>query len=255
MPSEPILETRGIRLAIRGQSILENVGFSLHEGEIVTLIGPNGAGKTTLVRIVLGLAVPDAGSVTLRQGTRIGYMPQTLVVDEALPMTVRRFVTLGKPASRRQTLAALAETGAGNLADAPVQRISGGELRRVLLARALLRDPSLLVLDEPVQAVDVNGQIELYELIQSIRQRRGCGVLMVSHDLHLVMASSDHVLCLNHHVCCAGRPESVSRDPAYLELFGTEAAAQLAVYHHNHNHQHDLHCDVIESVGERDRDG
>jgi zinc transport system ATP-binding protein len=247
VPSEPILVTRGIRLAIRGRSILDNVGFSLRKGEIVTLIGPNGAGKTTLVRVVLGLAMADAGSVVLRPGTRIGYMPQTLVVDQTLPLTVQRFVTLGTPASRRQTLAALAETGAEKLIKAPVQTISGGELRRVLLARALLRDPDLLVLDEPVQGVDVNGQIELYQLIQSIRQRRGCGVLMVSHDLHLVMASSDHVLCLNHHVCCAGRPESVSRHPAYLELFGSAAAEHLAVYHHHHNHQHDLHGNVVET--------
>ena len=167
-------------------------------------------------------------------------MPQRLAVDETLPLTVERFLRLGGKASPAARAAALDEVGAGRLADSPIQRVSGGEMQRVLLARALLREPDLLVLDEPVQGVDVAGQVELFGLITHIRNRRGCGVLMVSHDLHLVMAATDTVVCLNHHVCCTGRPEAVTRHPAYLELFGPLAAEGLAVYTHRHDHHHGL---------------
>ncbi len=244
-PASHLLEVRGVSFSAGERPILRDVSLSLDAGEIVTLIGPNGAGKSTLVRIVLGLLRAEAGSVRLASGTRIGYMPQRLVVEETLPLTVGRFVTLGGAAPRARVRAVLEEIGAGHLLDSPVQSVSGGELQRIMLARALLREPRLLVLDEPAQAVDLTGQSELYALIGRIRRGRGCGILMVSHDLHLVMAGSDRVVCLNQHVCCSGHPDSVSRDPRYLALFGREAARSIAVYQHHHDHRHDLHGEVV----------
>lgn len=243
---EPLLTVEHVHLAIRGQPILRDVNLQVRAGEIVALIGPNGAGKSTLARVALGLLRADRGQVWRKPGARIGYMPQRLAMDDTLPLSVRRFVTLGTPAARDRVRAALAEVGAAHLLDAPVQAISGGELQRVLLARALVREPELLVLDEPIQGVDLNGQYELYDLISGLRQRRGCGILMVSHELHLVMATTDHVLCLNRHVCCSGHPDHVARDPAYRELFGLDGARHLAIYHHHHTHRHDLHGSVVE---------
>lgn len=245
MASELLLNVEQVGLALQGHSILRDVSLQVRRGEIVALIGPNGAGKSTLVRIVLGLIRPGQGRIWRAPGLRVGYMPQRLTVDNTLPLSVQRFVTLGGPASRARVQAALAEVGAASVLDSPVQAISGGEMQRVLLARALLREPDLLVLDEPIQGVDLNGQYELYDLIGGLRRRRGCGILMVSHELHLVMAATDHVVCLNHHVCCSGHPDHVTRDPAYLALFGLDGAQALAIYHHHHNHRHDLHGSVV----------
>jgi zinc transport system ATP-binding protein len=242
---EPLLIAENISLTIHGNPILSGVSLAVRVGEIVALIGPNGAGKSTLIRILLGLLQPDQGQITRQPGLRIGYMPQRLTVTDTLPLTVQRFITLGMPATRARVRELLVEVGAATVLDSPVQTISGGELQRVLLARALLRQPDLLVLDEPIQGVDINGQYELYELIGQLRQQRGCGILMVSHDLHLVMATTDQVICLNQHVCCSGHPDHVTRDPAYLELFGLEGARSLAIYHHHHNHRHDLHGAVV----------
>lgn len=242
---EPLLTAENIGLTIRGNPILHNVDLRVAAGEIVALIGPNGAGKSTLVRVLLGLLRPDSGRVWSRPGLRVGYMPQRLALDNTLPLSVQRFVTLGTPAVRARVQAVLAEVGAAHVLDSPVQAVSGGELQRVMLARALLREPDLLVLDEPIQGVDLNGQYELYDLISSLRRTHGCGMLMVSHELHLVMATTDHVLCLNRHVCCSGHPDHVARDPAYLDLFGIDGARRLAVYHHHHNHHHDLHGAVV----------
>ncbi len=233
-----LAEASGVHIEIAGNTVLSDVDLAVREREIVTLIGPNGSGKSTLVRLVLGLLEPDRGRIFLKPGLRIGYMPQRLVIDDALPLTVDRFLRLGGTATRQARLAALGEVATERLADAPIQKISGGEMQRVLLARALLREPDLLVLDEPAQGVDMTGQGELFKLITDIRDRRGCGVLMVSHDLHLVMASTDNVVCLNHHVCCTGHPETVTRHPAYIELFGRLATGELAVYTHQHDHHH-----------------
>ena len=248
---EPLISVNGVSVAFNGRRVLTGIDLKVHAGEIVTLIGPNGAGKSTLLRVVLGLASADAGTVQCRAGLRIGYMPQRLVVDANLPLTVRRFLTLTIGGNRRIE-ETVGELSIGHLLDTPMQALSGGENQRVLLAKALLREPELLVLDEPVQGVDIAGQSELYALIAGIRDRLGCGVLMVSHDLHLVMASTDTVLCINGHLCCSGRPESITRHPAYLELFGSGIEANLAVYTHQHDHQHDLHGDVVPIHGESD---
>lgn len=242
--NDALIRLDGVGVNFAGQNVLHDVQLSVKPGEIVTLIGPNGAGKTTLVRAVLGLLNTDVGLVWRKPKLRIGYMPQKLHVDPTLPLSVLRFLRLVPGVDRRSAQAALAEVGAELVIDSPLQSISGGELQRVLLARALLREPELLVLDEPVQGVDVAGQAELYRLITRLRDRHGCGVLMVSHDLHLVMSTTDQVVCLNRHVCCSGHPEQVSFDPAFVELFGQDAKS-LAIYHHHHDHDHDLHGSVV----------
>jgi len=242
--SRPILEVRGLSMRFGGLLAVNNVALNVQERQVVSLIGPNGAGKTTLVRVVLGLLKPERGEVWRKPKLRVGYMPQKLHVDATLPLSVLRFLRLVPGVDRARALTALSEVGAEQVIDSPLQKISGGELQRVLLARALLREPELLVLDEPVQGVDVAGQAELYRLIGRLRERYGCGVLMVSHDLHLVMSATDQVVCLNRHVCCSGHPEQVSTDPAFVELFGQDARS-LAVYHHQHDHRHDLHGSVV----------
>src|SRR5690606_904154 len=197
--------------------ILRTADLTLEAGKIVTLIGPNGAGKTTLVRSVLGLIRVDEGTIERGPDLRIGYMPQKLHIEPSLPLSVERFLALaGKPGLDE----VMSLTGVDHLRKQPMQQLSGGETQRVLLARALLRNPQLLVLDEPVQGVDITGQAALYGLINDIRKQRDCGVLLVSHDLHLVMATTDTVVCLNQHVCCSGHPQAVTNDPAYLALFG-----------------------------------
>lgn len=246
--SSYLIQARGLGVTRNGRQILQRADLTLQTGKIVTLIGPNGAGKTTLVRAVLGLIKVDEGEIHKAPDLRIGYMPQKLHIDASLPLTVARFLALGGKA-RADLAETLALTGIDKLINMPMQSLSGGETQRVLLARALLRDPQLLVLDEPVQGVDVTGQSALYALINEIRNRRQCGVLLVSHDLHLVMANTDTVVCLNQHVCCEGHPEQVTNDPAYLALFGEAAGAatppQVAIYTHHHDHQHDAHGNVI----------
>jgi zinc transport system ATP-binding protein len=242
---EPLIIGRSLSLAYGKQVILDKIEISIAPGEIVTVIGPNGAGKTTLIRVLLGLLKPTTGNVERRAGMRVGYLPQRMQFDPVLPLQVSRLMTLTQRSSTAAVDAALAETGVMYLREAQVQTLSGGELQRVLLARALLRDPDLLVLDEPVQGVDFAGEAALYELIGEIRACRGCGVLMISHDLHVVMAATDRIICLNRHVCCAGTPEVVSRHPEYARLFGRRAAATLAVYTHHHDHGHGFSGEVV----------
>ncbi len=239
--ADALVSARGLWLARAGRAVLQGVDIDLSAGEIVTVIGPNGAGKTTLVRVLLGLEVPDRGETRRRPGLVIGYVPQRFELDSAIPLTVARFVGLGlRRAGGEGILEALAEVGAGKLGDRQLAELSGGELQRVLLARALVRSPGLLVLDEPVRGVDYAGEAELYTLIGRLRSERGFGVLLVSHDLHVVMAQSDRVVCLNRHVCCSGVPESVAQHPEYVRLFGAQAARAFGLYQHHHDHRHDL---------------
>ncbi len=240
-PPTPLIHLERITIERDGQTILQNVDLSVGIGEIVTLIGPNGAGKSTLVKIALNLLTPDRGTVQRRAGLSIGYVPQTVDFDQTLPLTVERFLKLGHRYAAAAIDQMLAQVGVAGLRAAPMHSISGGEMRRVLLARALLRDPDLLIMDEPSAGMDINGQAELYRLIQAIRDQRRCGILLVSHDLYMVMASTDRVFCINRHICCCGQPEDVRRHPQFLALFGRQAAEELAVYHHRHDHQHDLH--------------
>lgn len=235
----PLVEARGVSLRFGRRTVLDAVDLVVHAGEIVTLVGLNGAGKSTLIRAILGIVEPDSGEVLQSPGLRIGYVPQHMQRDPVLPMTVARFMTLGAPAPRERLLQVLDEVGANPILGYPLAEVSGGEMQRVLLARALLREPQLLVLDEPLAGVDVTSQSDLYRLIADIRDRRGCGVLLVSHDLHLVMAATDTVVCLNRHVCCTGRPQAVLRDPEFIALFGPHLSETIAVYQHAHDHRHD----------------
>ena len=238
--TDVLLAARGLRFARAGRVILEDIDLDLAPREIVTVIGPNGAGKTTLVRVLLGLERPDGGTITRRPGLRIGYAPQRFDRDPVIPMTVARFLAIGSRHTPVEATAALTEVGAARVIEQQLSQLSGGELQRVVLARALLRKPDLLVLDEPVRGVDYAGEAELYDLIGRIRDVRGIGVLLVSHDLHVVMAQSDRVICINRHICCSGIPDAVAQHPEYARLFGAEAARSFALYHHQHDHSHDL---------------
>ncbi|WP_111498512.1 zinc ABC transporter ATP-binding protein ZnuC [Marinobacter bohaiensis] len=242
---EALVQLAGAGVSLGGRSIVDNVELTVSRGDIITVIGPNGAGKTTLIKSVLGLQPLSSGSIRRAPGLTIGYVPQHIQFQATLPLTVKRFLAL-TGASPRAGREALARTDVAHLYDASIHHLSGGEMQRLLIARALVREPDLLVLDEPAQGVDVNGQAELYELIRQLRDTLDCGVIMISHDLHLVMAATDKVLCLNQHVCCSGYPEQISNDPAFVELFGRHVADSVAIYHHHHNHDHDLHGDVVD---------
>ncbi len=237
---QTLVEVSGVSVSFGAVAVLSDVSLCLRRGEIVTLIGLNGAGKSTLVRAILGLVKPDVGHIVREKGIRIGYSPQVIQQDPSFPLTVNCFLRMAKPDRQLSIIEILTEVGAAHTLKRQMATLSGGEFHRVLLARALLRKPDLLVLDEPLAGVDVTGQAELYQLIASIRDRYHCGILLVSHDLHLVMAATDHVICLNKHVCCTGHPHAVAKDPEFVNLFGQHAADVLAVYTHHHDHHHDI---------------
>ncbi|WP_420814480.1 zinc ABC transporter ATP-binding protein ZnuC [Notoacmeibacter marinus] len=236
-------------LYANGRWLVRGIDLAIAPGEIVTLVGPNGSGKSTTVKLLLGLERPSEGQVARARDLRVGYVPQRLAIDSNLPLKVARFMRLTRALSHSDMVAALDETGVAHLTEAPMRALSGGEMQRVLIARALSLKPQLLVLDEPAQGVDMAGAIAIYDLIAAARQRLGCGVLLISHDLHLVMAQTDRVLCLNGHVCCEGTPEAVSEMPAYRTLFGGEAPSGLAVYRHQHDHRHLPDGRVLHSDG------
>ena len=238
--ADALISARGLALSRGGRAILADIDIDIGLREIVTLIGPNGAGKTTLVRALLGLEPLDRGAIKRKPGLVVGYAPQRFDVDHAIPLTVGRFISLGKQAKPEDIGGVLADVGAGSLRERQLSELSGGELQRVVLARALIRSPDLLVLDEPVRGVDYAGEAELYNLIGRLRTERGFSVLLVSHDLHVVMAQSDRVICINRHVCCSGVPHSVAQHPEYARLFGPQAALAFGLYHHHHDHSHDL---------------
>jgi len=247
--ADSLVACDGITVRLGHKPVLQNVSIAVDPGEIVTLIGPNGSGKTTLVRTILGLQKPLHGVIRQRAGLKIGYVPQRLGIDPILPLTVRRFLQLGGRQDELVLQSVVDEVGGRALLPRQVAQLSGGELQRMALARALLRQPDLLVLDEPLQGVDFTGQLALFDLIDRVRRERSCGVLMVSHDLHLVMKGTDRVFCLNRHICCSGQPETVSKHPEYLALFGPGAADSLAVYSHSHDHDHTLSGEVVALSG------
>ena len=234
-----LVTVTGLNVQLGGHTVLHHVDFAIDAGEIVTIVGPNGSGKSTLLRAIIGAVTPDAGKVLRGKGLRIGYVPQKLHIDPTLPMTVRRFLDLPVRVNDAAAAAALDEAGAGALMTRQMAGLSGGQFQRVLLARALLSDPQLLILDEATQGLDQPGSAAFYQKIADVRAAHGCAVLMVSHELHVVMAASDRVICLNGHICCQGEPEHVASAPEYRALFGTGTGGTLALYRHEHHHSHD----------------
>lgn len=242
-----LVSAKDICVEIQGKTILDKVSLEVHESEILTLIGPNGAGKSTLIKALLGILPLSAGGISKQANLRLGYVPQKAQINTSLPIQVDGFLALAGNVNKQDILNALQLVKADKLAKSPLQNISGGEFQRIMLARSILRKPDLLILDEPGQGIDINGQQELYHLLADIKAELGSAILMVSHDLHLVMSSTDRVICLNQHVCCSGHPESVSSDPAYLQLFGLQDGEGFAIYEHNHDHHHDVSGKVIQS--------
>lgn len=237
----PLIEAHGLRFQAGGRLIVEDVDLAVHPGEIVTIIGPNGAGKSTLLRLLIGVLEPTAGEVRHRPDLVIGYTPQRLVIDPTLPLPVDRFLALGANAPAADRARMLERVGLPGFGSAHMTRLSGGELQRAALARALLRRPHLLVLDEPTQGLDQPGEAAFYRLIDRVRHETGAGVLMVSHDIHVVMSQADRVICLNRHVCCQGTPLQVAEAPEYRALFGIGTEGALALYRHEHDHHHHPH--------------
>ncbi|MWP61132.1 zinc ABC transporter ATP-binding protein ZnuC [Gilliamella sp. Pas-s25] len=235
----PLISLDNVSVEIEHRKILYDVSLKIHLNQIITLLGPNGAGKSTLVKVILGLIPNTSGTIKRSPNLTIGYVPQSINLNSTLPITVKRFISLNKHLNNGDIFNILSMVKAEYLINTSMHQLSGGELQRVLLAQALAKKPQLLILDEPTQGVDVNGQVLLYDLIADAKNQFNCGVLMVSHDLHLVMAKTDEVICLNHHICCSGTPAIVSNDPEFISLFGQHGASQIAVYKHHHNHQHD----------------
>ena len=224
--------TRNQKWLVRG------VSLKVSQGQIVTLIGPNGSGKSTTAKIALGILKPDEGSNSIKDNIKISYVPQKISIDWSLPLRVLDFMNLIEKHKISEITDALNMTGIKHLIYRDVRNLSGGEFQRLLMSRAIVKKPNFLVLDEPVQGVDYPGEIALYKTIQEIVKNINCGILLISHNLHVVMSQTDHVICLNGHVCCSGAPKSIVKEPEYIKLFGKNIDPTLAFYQHEHDHEH-----------------
>tara|TARA_A100001388_G_scaffold37450_1_gene23732 strand:- start:70 stop:804 length:735 start_codon:yes stop_codon:yes gene_type:complete len=233
-----LIQASNINVSRQGNKILENVSVVVGDHDFLTVIGPNGAGKSMLLKCLMGFYAPDIGEIRKMNGLRVGYVPQNFAPEHTMPISVRRFLTLRKKTEKAAIEEIAEETGILNILDQALFELSGGERQRVLLARSLLDNPHLLVLDEPAQNLDISGQLGFYRLVEKIYKERKVSVLMVSHDLHLVMASTKEVICLFHHVCCSGEPQIVAKDPEFISLFGNDMATMMAAYQHSHDHAH-----------------
>jgi zinc transport system ATP-binding protein len=244
-----LIRTQGVGVCVGPRRILRDVDLSVRRREIVTVVGPNGSGKTTLLKVLIGAHAPSEGVVVREAGLRIGYVPQRLAIDQAMPLTVARWLGLSGTSNKETYLQIAEQVGISGLLQQQMVSLSGGEFQRALLAQSLLVRPDLLVLDEPTQGLDQPAVASFYRLIEDVREDLDCAVLMVSHDLHVVMRSSDHVICLNGHVCCQGTPTLVSAAPEYQALFGFGTEGALALYRHDHDHRHDHSDDASSDAG------
>ncbi|WP_341367626.1 metal ABC transporter ATP-binding protein [Yoonia sp. BS5-3] len=234
-----LITVKNLSVAYGANTVLRHVNLHVEPGEIVTIVGPNGSGKTSLLRAIIGATEPANGDITLKPGLKIGYVPQKLHIDPTLPITVERFMRLTHRVSRAACQAALEAAGVPDLLKRQMSKLSGGQFQRVLLARALINAPDILLLDEATQGLDQPGSAAFYQQIETVRRESGCAILMISHELHVVMSASDRVVCLNGHVCCEGTPAVVASAPEYRALFGTGTGGALALYRHDHHHDHD----------------
>lgn len=241
-----LINVHNLSVAYGANTVLRHVALTVEPREIVTIVGPNGSGKTSLLRAIIGATAPTEGTITLKPGLKIGYVPQRLQIDQTLPITVERLMTLTDRVSRAVCTAALDAAGVPDLLKRQMSQLSGGQFQRVLLARALINRPEILLLDEATQGLDQPGSAAFYRQIEAVRNDTGCAVLMISHDLHVVMSASDRVICLNGHVCCEGSPAVVASAPEYRALFGAGTGGALALYRHEHDHDHSHHHEAAE---------
>ena len=244
-----LIDVRHLSIRYGNHVVLRDVSLSVDAGEIVTIVGPNGSGKTSLLRAIVGAVPAASGRIDAAPGLILGYVPQRLHIDRTMPMTVARFLRLPHGATKEEIVASLERAGVPDVAGRQMSDLSGGQLQRVLLARALVARPTLLLLDEPTQGLDQPGSAAFYRLIEEVRRDTGCAVLMISHELHVVMAASDRVICINGHVCCHGTPEVVSSAPEYRALFGSGTGGALALYRHDHDHTHGNSRPHVQSHG------
>ena len=235
--NNPLVKLENAGVYKSSKWLVKGISFEVNNGQIVTLIGPNGSGKTTTAKMILNILNADEGLVTSNTN-KMAYVPQKINIDWTMPLRVIDFMKLTSSLNNTEIIEALTLTGVEKLLHNEVHNLSGGEFQRVLIARAVAKKPELLVLDEPVQGVDFNGEIALYNLIKKISDKLNCGILLISHDMHFVMSATDHVICLNGHICCSGTPSSVVKNPAYIKLFGEHNAETLSYYQHHHDHSH-----------------
>jgi zinc transport system ATP-binding protein len=235
-----LLALDNLNLYIDGLHILQNISFSIHEGEIITVIGPNGSGKSSLLKTLVGLNKNSANNVIIAPQTIIGYMPQFITLNQNLPIKVKDFLSLSvdKAVNKKTVNEIIDFVGIRKLVNTPMQKLSGGEKQFVLLAKALIKQPNLLILDEPTQGIDVKRQSEFYALIEELRSKKNIACLIVSHDLHMVMKTTDYVICLNHHICCQGPVTKIEQNAEFQDLFSHDSLHSFSLYRHNHDHSH-----------------
>ena len=228
-----LISAKNINVIKTGKNILKDVSIDINKNDFITIIGPNGAGKSMLLKCLMGFYKPNSGIIKTKPNLKFGYMPQNLDIIKTIPMKAKSFITVKKKYDKISLKKVISETQIENILDKQLSVLSGGEMQRVLLARSLLNNPEVLILDEPAQNLDVSGQMHFYKLLQIIYSKRGLSILMVSHDLHLVMVSTKQVICLSNHICCYGKPQQITKDPEFLSMFGKDMAEVMAVYQHS----------------------
>ena len=233
-----LIQAKDLCVKRHNKNILENIFVNVKKNDFITIIGPNGAGKSVLLECLMGSFVPDSGEIIKKNNLSVGYIPQNFNPESSMPISVKRFLTLKKKFTPQELINIASETNISEILEKNLSDLSGGELQKVLLARSLLDEPELLILDEPAQNLDIKNQLNFYNLLNSIYKNRELSILMVSHDLHMVMSSTKQVICLYHHICCSGEPQTVAKDPEFISLFGNDMAKMMSVYQHTHNHSH-----------------